>query len=101
MTLCLPCVIFIVFCAIQIIIDISQQYYNTAICKSVIMVLVSFLLNALCENGLGLVSWIFIFIPFIFMTVITATLLYMFSLHPKQGTVTPDKGNLIARITDQ
>jgi hypothetical protein len=45
------------------------------------------MLNMLCQQGLSLISWIFIFIPFIFLTTIVAILLYTFGLDPATGTL--------------
>ena len=45
------------------------------------MVMVTLLLNILCQKGLSVVSWIIVFIPFIMMTVIVSMLLYIFGLN--------------------
>jgi hypothetical protein len=49
--------------------------------------MVTFLLNILCEGGLSVVSWIIVFIPFIFMTIIVTMLLYIFGLDAASGTI--------------
>ena len=43
------------------------------------------LLNYLCSQGLGVISWIIVFIPFILMTVIVTLLLVVFGLDPLTG----------------
>ena len=43
------------------------------------------LLNHLCQRGLGLVSWLIVFIPFLLMTIIVTMLLVMFGLDPETG----------------
>lgn len=43
------------------------------------------MLNALCNNGMGVISWMIVFIPFIMMTVITTLLLFVFGLSPASG----------------
>ena len=43
------------------------------------------LLNHLCMTGLGIVSWLIVFIPFILMSVIVTLLLFMFGLDPETG----------------
>lgn len=85
--ICIPTIIFIVFSLVQILIDTFNQMYNTAIMKFVISIVISILLNFLCDRGLGLISWMFVFIPFIFMTVIVTLLLYIFGLNPSTGTI--------------
>jgi hypothetical protein len=51
------------------------------------MVTITFLLNALCQGGMSIVSWVIVFIPFIFMTVIVTILLYVFGLDAATGTL--------------
>ena len=68
------------------------------------MIIITILLNALCQSGMGIVSWIIVFIPFIFMSVIVAILLYVFGLDAATGKLnftcddnesTEKSGNLI------
>jgi predicted membrane protein len=87
MNLCAPALIYVIFSLTQIIIDSLKGLYNTAFFKMIIMCLVTFLLNALCQQGLGIISWIIVFIPFIFMTVIITMLLYVFGLDAATGTI--------------
>ena len=88
--ICPPALIYIVFSLTQIIIDLIKGFYNTAIMKFVVMTIIGFLLNVLCQNGLGIISWIIVFIPFVLMTVIVAMLLYIFGLKETSGTITPN-----------
>jgi hypothetical protein len=85
--LCPPAIIYLVFSLTQIIIDTIKGLYNTALFKVVVMVMITFLLNILCEGGLGVISWIIVFIPFILMTVIVSMLLYVFGLDAATGTL--------------
>ena len=74
-TICPPALIYIVFSLTQIIIDLVKGLYNTAFMKFIVMSIIGFLLNLLCQGGLGIISWIILFIPFVLMTIITAMLL--------------------------
>jgi hypothetical protein len=85
--ICPPALIYLVFSLTHIIIDTFKGLYNTAFFKFIIMVMVTFLLNVLCEGGLSLVSWIIVFIPFIFMTIIVTMLLYIFGLDAASGSI--------------
>lgn len=85
--LCPPALIYLVFSLTQIIIDLFKGLYNTAFFKVIVMIMVTILLNALCQGGLGIVSWIIVFIPFIFMTVIVSMLLYIFGLDIASGSI--------------
>jgi len=87
MNLCGPALIYVIFSLTQIIIDTFKGLYNTAFFKIIVMILITFLLNALCQQGLGIVSWFIVFIPFIFMTVIVAMLLYVFGLDAATGKI--------------
>ena len=83
--LCGPAIIYLIFSITQIIIDIFKGLYNTAFMKAIVMVMVTLLLNILCQKGLSVVSWIIVFIPFIMMTVIVSMLLYIFGLDATTG----------------
>ncbi len=106
--LCAPALIYVAFSLIQIIIDTFKGLYNTAFLKIIVMVIITILLNALCQAGMGIVSWIIVFIPFIFMSIIVAILLYVFGLDPATGKLniqcdntnaTKKRGNLIYTST--
>jgi hypothetical protein len=49
------------------------------------MIIITILLNALCQAGMGIISWVIVFVPFIFMSIIVAILLYVFGLDPATG----------------
>jgi hypothetical protein len=83
--LCAPAIIYLIFSVTQILIDTIKGLYNTALMKGVVTFMVTILLNILCERGLGVVSWIIVFIPFILMTVIVSMLLYIFGLDAATG----------------
>ena len=87
-TICPPALIYIVFSLTQIIIDLVKGLYNTAFMKFIVMAIIGFLLNLLCQGGLGIISWIIVFIPFVLMTIITAMLLYAFGLNDTTGSFT-------------
>jgi hypothetical protein len=93
--LCAPAILYLGFSLTQILIDIFRQMYNVAIMKSVVTIVFTGILNILCARGLGIVSWLLVFIPFISMTIVTAILLYVFGLSPITGKLdysvyTPD-----------
>ena len=85
--LCPPAIIYLIFSATQILIDTIKGLYNTAVMKIVVTFMVTLLLNILCSQGLGFVSWIIVFIPFILMTVIVSMLLYLFGLDAATGSL--------------
>ena len=85
--LCAPAIIYLIFSITQILIDTFKGLYNTAFIKGIVTITVTLLLNILCEQGLSVVSWIIVFIPFILMTVIVSMLLYIFGLDAATGTL--------------
>ena len=86
-SLCPPALIYLIFTVTQIGIDIVKGYFNTALMKLWQTVIFTILLQFLCNAGLGIISWIIVFIPFMLMTVITIMLLTVFGLDPKSGKV--------------
>lgn len=86
-SICPPALIYLAFSLTQIIIDTFKGLYNTAFFKFIVMITITFLLNALCQGGMTIISWIIVFIPFIFMTVIVTILLYVFGLDAATGTL--------------
>lgn len=85
MDICAPALIYLIFSLAQIIIDTYNGLYNTAFMKFIVMVMITFLLNALCLSGLSVVSWVIVFVPFILMTVIVTMLLYVLGLDVATG----------------
>jgi hypothetical protein len=85
LNLCAPALIYVAFSLTQIIIDTFKGLYNTAFFKVIIMIIITILLNSLCQAGMGIISWIIVFVPFIFMSIIVAILLYIFGLDPATG----------------
>ena len=104
--LCPQAFIFLCFSLTQVTIDTIKGEYNKAFFKFWIMIIFTLMLNNLCVRGLGIVSWIIIFTPFMLMSLITTILLYVFGFNPSTGklqyytpngeeTLTVDtKGNL-------
>lgn len=85
--LCPPAIIYLIFSITQILIDIFKGLYNTAFIKIIVATMVTLLLNILCKQGLSVVSWFIVFIPFILMTFIVSILLYTFGLDASTGKI--------------
>jgi len=97
---CAPAMIYFVFSLVQIIIDVGTSMYNTALLKLIVAFIITLLLNLLCQRGLGIVSWLIVFIPFMLTSVIITILLFVFGLKPSAGKITvnypKDKGTSLA-----
>ena len=83
--LCSPALVYLCFSLIQIIIDVYKKQFNTAFFKFWVMLVITTLLNILCERGLSVVSWLIVFVPIIFMTIIIVILIYFLGFKPGQA----------------
>jgi hypothetical protein len=83
-TICAPALVYLSFSLVQIIIDVYKLQFYTAFFKFWTMLIITMLLNILCERGLGAVSWFFVFIPIITMTVMLVILIYFIGFNPGQ-----------------
>lgn len=92
-SLCTPALIYLIFSLSQIIIDTFKGLHIIAFFKFITMIIFTLLLNGLCSAGLGILSWIIVFIPFMLMTVITSILIYIFGLDPITGRLKYVKKN--------
>jgi len=81
----MPALIYLIFSFTHVIIDTYKQLYNTAIIEVWISVVFTLLLNLLCQQNLGFISWLIISIPFLLMTVIASLILFVFKLNPATG----------------
>ena len=93
-TLCSPALIYLCFSLTQIIIDTFKGMYNAAFFKFWIMIVFTLLLNSLCSRGLGIISWVLVFVPFMLMSIITLILLTVFGLNPFTGKMKRGSKNL-------
>lgn len=87
LNLCAPAIIYLIFSITQILIDTFKGLYENAFTKGIITIMVTFLLNILCEKGLSMVAWLIVFIPFILMSVIVGMLLYIFGTDVLTGEI--------------
>ena len=59
-----------------------QNKYNHAILQLLLGVLMTFLLQVLCLRKMDIISWIIVFIPFIFYTYMIMIIYYVFGINP-------------------
>ena len=101
MNICLPTLVYIFFSTIKIIIDIYNKSYDDILMKLIIIILISTLLNILCDRGYELVAWLIVFIPFMLMSIIVGLLVYYFGLNANTGDInykyikTDNVGNML------
>ena len=87
--LCMPALIFLIYSVANVIVEMYKENYDKALSQFFVSAVFTFLLNILCRQGLGIVSWIIISIPFILMTTIAAILVYSFKVDPSTGQALP------------
>lgn len=80
--LCTPAIVYLGFSIVQILIDTFKGMYNAAFLKTLVMVVMTLILNILCNRELTVIAWLIVFIPFILMTYISSLLLFVFGLNP-------------------
>ena len=83
--LCGPAVIYLIFSIIHIIIDTSRGEYVNDYVKLSITLLFTLLLQLLCIKGMNVISWIIVFIPFIFYTYMVSIILFVFGTNPEEN----------------
>ena len=91
--ICSPALIYLVFSITQISIDIFKGDNNTAFFKFIVMVIFTTMLNILCSRGLGIISWMLVFIPFMLMSFVTSILLIVFGIDPSSGKLNYNKNS--------
>jgi hypothetical protein len=103
-SLCSPALVYIAFSVTQIIIDFFKGHTNVGFMKMIVTAIFTVMLEFLCRQGLTWMSWIIVFIPFIFLSVIVGILLFVFGYDPETGKINVEcsncpeeetKGNLI------
>jgi hypothetical protein len=99
--ICPPALIYLVFSLTQVGIDTVQGMYNIAFVKIWVTMIFTILLNFLCESGLGVISWLIVFLPFMLMTVIVTMLLFMFGLNPSTGRISTFNKKSETKLTRQ
>jgi hypothetical protein len=85
--LCAPALIYLCFSIIQIVLDMFKELYQEALFKLVALIIITLMLNILCEQNLELVAWIIVLVPFILMTEMIIMLVYIFGVNTYNGTI--------------
>ena len=91
--MCIPAIVYLVYVIIYILMDIKNNNYSNMVLKIWIGVLIFALLHFLCYNGLTIIAWLMIAIPFIYMILVISILLFIFNVDPSTGTVIYQSGD--------
>ena len=98
--ICAPTIMYIIFSITQILIDIYNGTYSNIVQKSIVTIMVSLLLNILCDKGFRIVAWLIVFIPFLLMTFLVTIILYVFGLDIASGNTDYKCDNIDSSVED-
>ena len=87
--LCMPALIFLIYSVCHVIMDMYKENYDKALAEFFVSAILTLLMNLLCRQGLGIVAWLIVSIPFILMTTIAGILVYSFKVDPSSGKPLP------------
>ena len=101
LNLYIPTIIYIVFSFAQILIDINKSQYDIAITKSIITIIISILLQYLCNKDYEIIAWLIVLLPFLFISIIMVLLIKVIRFNPSTGSISNinNKSNSIQLIS--
>ena len=82
--LCSPALVYMCFSIIHVLIDVYKQEFDSAFLKMSISVIITILLNILCERGLTVISWLLVLAPIMLITFTIILLIYFLGFNPGQ-----------------
>lgn len=88
-TLCMPALIFLIYSVSNVIVEMYKEQYDKALVDFFLGAIFTLLLNLLCRQGLGIISWLIVSIPFLLMSTIAGILVYSFKVDPSSGKPLP------------
>lgn len=90
-SLCTPALIYLVFFLTHSLVATFQNNYKHAILQILLGILMTFLLQLLCLRKMDIISWIIVFIPFIFYTYMVMIIYYVFGINPQVESETKEE----------
>jgi hypothetical protein len=79
--LCAPSIIYLGFSLISITVDLYHKKFEDAFVHFMSIFIITYLLDLLCKKGLSIISWLIVFIPFILMSLIITTIIFIFGIN--------------------
>jgi len=83
--LCPPALLYVVFFMINIIVEISEEKYKTALTQSIICVIFTCILQLFCMADMSLIAWVLVFIPIIMYTYMVLIIFLVFRMDPRSN----------------
>lgn len=91
--LCIPAMIYLIFMSSHVLIATMDKEYNHAILQLLLGIVMTLFLQLLCMGGMNIISWIIVFIPFIFYTYMIVIIYHVFGLNPTNNNEDEDNDN--------
>jgi hypothetical protein len=79
--LCAPSIIYFGFSIISASNDLYNKQYENAFIHLMSLIIITFLLDILCKKGFSTISWLIVFIPFMLMSLIITTIIYIVGIN--------------------
>lgn len=93
--LCPPAYVYVIFSIIHVIIDLSNQNFESATIKIILSIFYTLILQYLCSVGLDILSWIIVFIPFVLMSTVVIILMIAFGFGDKVNEIRNKQYNMV------
>ena len=77
---CAPAIIYLVFSMVHTLVAVGRNDNSGALLQLSLGILVTLLLQLLCMKGMNIISWIIVFLPFMFYTYIVIILYKVFGI---------------------
>ena len=77
---CAPAIIYLVFSMVHTLVAVGRNDNSGALLQLSLGILVTLLLQLLCMKGMNIISWIIVFLPFMFYTYIVIILYRVFGI---------------------
>ena len=84
---CAPAIIYLVFSMVHTLVAVGRNDNSGALLQISLGILVTLLLQLLCMKGMNIISWIIVFLPFMFYTYVVIILYRVFGITVVNPTV--------------
>lgn len=84
---CAPAIIYLVFSMVHTLVAVGRNDNSGALLQLSLGILVTLLLQLLCMKGMNMISWIIVFLPFMFYTYVVIILYRVFGITVVNPTV--------------
>ena len=81
--LCPPALLYVVFFMINVVIEISEKKYRTALTQAIICVIFTCILQIFCTANMSIIAWLLVFIPIILYTYMVIIIYLVFRMNPE------------------